>query len=172
MPRRPGAEVRETASMRRRRRPAASRSSWSVGSARPRAVKKPSRARAREPIDRPGRRARSSTACGWPGCPSSSNPAQHGDHGAGAGGAVLGDEVAQPVRRLRQPGGKVGALDERAVGGDAVSYIGWYNGTRLHTGPRASSLTSYQPCPSKRGNPSWAHEKAHWSHPRRAVSRC
>ena len=51
-----------------------------------------------------------------------------------------------------------------------VEYIGWYNGTRLHStldyrspaefeasarrGTPASSLTSYQPCPSKRGNPS------------------
>jgi hypothetical protein len=46
-------------------------------------------------------------------------PPQHGDHGAGAGGAVpgreMGDEIAQPVRRVRQPGGEVRALDERAV---------------------------------------------------------
>jgi Integrase core domain len=51
-----------------------------------------------------------------------------------------------------------------------VEYIGWYNGTRLHStlgylspaGFEASArkeilqqvaLTSYQPCPSKRGNP-------------------
>lgn len=53
------------ASMRRWRRPAASRCAWSVGSVRPRWVKKPSRARARDPIDRPGRRARFSRAWGW-----------------------------------------------------------------------------------------------------------
>ena len=55
------------------RRPAASRWSWSVAIARPRWVKNVSRARASDPIDRPGRRARSSMLCGWLGCSSSSN---------------------------------------------------------------------------------------------------
>ena len=53
------------ASMRRCRRPAANRSAWSVGSARCRSTKKSCSPRASDPIDRPGRRARSSTACGW-----------------------------------------------------------------------------------------------------------
>jgi hypothetical protein len=53
------------------------------------------------------------------GVPVFQQPAQHGDHGAGAGGAVprreMGDEAAQPVRRVRQPGGEVRSLHERAV---------------------------------------------------------
>jgi len=51
-------------SMRFCRRPAASRSDWSVQIANPRSVKKASSARASDPIERPGRRDRSSTRCG------------------------------------------------------------------------------------------------------------
>jgi hypothetical protein len=68
----------------------------------------------------------------------------------------LTDHQAWPAR----------AAARRAI----VEYIGWYNGTRPAQHPRlpqpcrirglsqkrdtpASSLTSYQPCPSKRGNP-------------------
>ncbi len=55
-----------TASILRCRRPAASRSAWSVGTAMPRSTKNACRVRAREPGDvpRPGSRERSSRACG------------------------------------------------------------------------------------------------------------
>ena len=68
-----GRRAAGVASMRRWRRPAASRSAWSVGRARPCSTRKSSRARARLPIDRPGWRARSSTAVGWLGCSSASS---------------------------------------------------------------------------------------------------
>ena len=68
-----GRRAAGVASMRRWRRPAASRSAWSVGRARPCSTRKSCRARARLPIDRPGWRARSSTAVGWLGCSSASS---------------------------------------------------------------------------------------------------
>ena len=63
------------ASMRLCRRPAASRSDWSVTIANPRSVKKASSTRASDPIERPGRRDRSRTCCGWLECGSCSSRA-------------------------------------------------------------------------------------------------
>ncbi|MER5897603.1 hypothetical protein [Streptomyces sp. NPDC001876] len=98
------------ASMRRRRRPAASWSAWLVGSARARWVKKSSSARAREPIERPGRRAVFVLQ----------EPTESADHGAGPAGAVPGGEVAgevaQPRRWVGEAFLQVGGGDERPVG--------------------------------------------------------
>ena len=78
-------------------------------------MKKSSRPRASDPIDRPGRRARSNTACGWFELLVGQQPAQGADHRGGPGRAVpggeVGDEVTaatpvgRPVRRSGAPRG-------------------------------------------------------------------
>ena len=101
------------------RRPAASCSAWSVGSARPRSVKKSSSDRASDPIDRPGRRARSSTACGWFGCSSVSSRPRAGDHRRGPARASTGRRHRRRIRPARpagRPAVRRGARPARAAG--------------------------------------------------------
>ena len=94
-----------TASIRRCRRPAASRSAWSVGRARPRVTKKVSRVRAKVPGDRPrpSSRDRSSRACGCRDPPSASSRPSWPIRPAAREGA--NPAAAQPAKSPSQEGG-------------------------------------------------------------------